>query len=219
MNKIIGMFNHTKKFAAFSNIAEGTHAGCVSLKAAEDINNPYLLVKLDDSGEAVVVCAADELPIGVCADECDINENVAVMLAGSAESSFLCKCATDVDAGDTLYSYDGGKVSNVSTSGCYKIGVALTSAQTDALVEVDTQGFGTRPSQISDSGVYDWQASDTEEILEASVSEDDIVIASIAQVGANEKSVSAQIVENGIKFVLDSAGSTNTKVSWIIVRK
>ena len=38
MNKIIGMFNHTKKFAAFSNIAEGTHAGCVSLKAAEDIN-------------------------------------------------------------------------------------------------------------------------------------------------------------------------------------
>ncbi len=220
MNKKNSMENHTKNIEAFSNIAEGTHAGSITLKAGEDIDNSHLLVKLDDSGEAIVACSASDLPIGVCPDECDINAPVSVLLAGSAESSFLCRCATDVDAGDILYTHSGGKVSNVAHSGCYKVGVALSNAQIGGLVEVDTQGFGTRAMQISDGGIYNWAGNSTTETLAISdVQEGDIVIASIAEIGGSETTVSAQAVENGITFVLDTAGTSSTKISWIVIGK
>ncbi len=218
MIKIMNVTKHNAN--AFSNIAEGTHAGSITLIASEDIETSHLLVKLDDSGEAIAVCSTNDLPIGVCPDECDINERVSVLLAGSAESSFLCRCATDVDAGDTLYTHSGGKVGNVSSGDCFKIGIALTSAQSGGIVEVDTQGFGTRAMQIADAGIYNWQGNGpTETIAMSDVDENDIVIASLAQIGGEETRVSAIANENGVTFTLDKAGTSDTKISWIIIRK
>ena len=204
-----------------ANIAEGTHAGSITLKAAEDIDSAYLLVCLDDTGNAINICQAEEMPIGVCTDECDINENVSVALAGSAESTFLCRCATDIDAGQTLYSTSGGKVSNVANGVCYKIGIALTSAQEGSLVEVDTQGFGTRALQIADGGIYIWSSSGTEESMpHPSVLEGDAVIATVATSTNGEKLVSATAQDNAIKFTLDNEGTAQTtKISWLIVNK
>ena len=211
--------NYTKNI--FANIAEGTHRGSITLKAAEDIDASYLLVCLDDSGNAVNICQAETMPIGVCTDECDINDDVAIALAGSAESTFLCRCANDIDAGDTLYSTSGGKVSNVAVGACYKIGIALTSSQEGGLVEVDTQGFGTRALQIANGGTYIWVGNSSEEIMQCpSVSENDFVIASITTSANGEMLESAIAQDNGIKFSLTENGQAQTtKISWIIVNK
>ncbi len=204
---------------AFSNIAEGTHSGSITLKAAEDINDAHLLVSLDDSGEAVNICSASTMPIGVAVDECDINDNVAVVLAGSAKSSFLCKCNTNVNAGDVLYTSSGGKVSNQRQSGSYKVGVALTNASMGCIVEVDTQGFGTSAIQFTNAGIHIWNTSQTEETIDVeNVSDGDIVVASFYNIGGTEKTISATASFGKVKFTLDTAGTPNaTKISWATI--
>ena len=152
ISKLLKLFAGIKS-PAFSNIAEGTHAGSLTLTAAEDIDSPYLLVKIDDTGNAVEICTAADLPVGLALDECDMGEGVAVALPGCAESTFMCRAASDVDAGDEVFTAADGKVANTATGSCYKVGVAINAAQAGALVEVDPQGFGTRPNQIAESGI------------------------------------------------------------------
>lgn len=209
------------KAPAFSNIAEGTHAGSITLKAAEDINSAHLLVKLDDTGNEIQVCSATDLPVGVCPDESDMGDSVAVNLSGSAESTFTCRAATDIDAGDELYTAAGGKVTAVASPSCYKVGVALTSAPAGSVVEVDTQGFGTRAFQVAECGVYVWKGATKEETLEVDGAKTgDFVAAAFAAVGASEKTVCATADENSVKFKLDANGTANTtKISWIIIKK
>ena len=208
-----------RKTTIFPNIAEGTHSGSISLYAAEDINSSYLLVSFDDSGEAVVVCSGSSLPIGVAVDECDINEQVTVAFAGSAESTFLCRCATDINVGDELYTTSGGKVTNVPSVTSYKVGVALNSSCIDGIVEVDTQEFASKATQPSNAGIHTWTTSDKNETIEVeNISEGDIVIATFNSIGGSEKVVSASTRNGEIKFTLDVAGTPNqTKISWITI--
>ncbi|MBO5255772.1 MAG: DUF2190 family protein [Opitutales bacterium] len=208
-----------RKTIIFPNIAEGTHAGSISLNAAEDINNSHLLVSFDDSGESIVVCSGSSLPIGVALDECDINERVTVALAGSAESTFMCRCATDINAGDELYTTLGGKVTNIPSVTSYKVGVALNSSSIDGVVEVDTQEFASKATQASNAGIHIWTTSDKNETIEVeNISEGDIVIATFKAIGGSEKVVSASAGNGEIKFTLDVAGTPNqTKISWITI--
>ncbi len=203
---------------AFSNIAEGTHAGSATFTAAEDIDNSQLLVALDDSGEAVKICSATDAPIGVCVDECDINDKCAVALAGSAESTFLCRCAKAVDAGDPVFTADGGKVSPSAANGSFKVGVALTSGQIGDIIEVDTQCFGGRALSVSNGGTYKWKGATTSEKMQIEgVTADSLVFATIAVKGGSETAVRA-VAENGaITFALDAAGTTSTKIAWITI--
>lgn len=209
------------KSPAFSNIAEGTHAGSLTLTAAEDIDSPYLLVKIDDSGNAVEICTAADLPVGLALDECDMGEGVAVALPGCAESTFMCRAASDVDAGDEVFTAADGKVANTATGSCYKVGVAINAAQAGALVEVDPQGFGTRPNQIAESGMYVWQGSGAEETMTlAGAAEGDLAIASIAAAGGTETAVVASVSEDSIKFKLNASGTAgSTKIAWVIIKR
>ena len=209
------------KSPAFSNIAEGTHAGSLTLTAAEDIDSPYLLVKIDDTGNAVEICTAADLPVGLALDECDMGEGVAVALPGCAESTFMCRAASDIDAGDEVFTAADGKVANTATGSCYKVGVAINAAQAGALVEVDPQGFGTRPNQIAESGMYVWQGSGAEETMTlAGAAEGDLAIASIAATGGTETAVVASVSEDSIKFKLNASGTAgSTKIAWVIIKR
>lgn len=220
ISKLLKLFAGIKS-PAFSNIAEGTHAGSLTLTAAEDINSPYLLVKIDDTGNAVEICTAADLPVGLALDECDMGEGVAVALPGCAESTFMCRAASDVDAGDEVFTAADGKVTNTATGSCYKVGVAINAAQAGALVEVDPQGFGTRPNQIAESGMYVWQGSGAEETMTlAGAAEGDLAIASIAAAGGTETAVVASVSEDSIKFKLNASGTAgSTKIAWVIIKR
>lgn len=220
ISKLLKLFAGIKS-PAFSNIAEGTHAGSLTLTAAEDIDSPYLLVKIDDSGNAVEICTAADLPVGLALDECDMGEGVAVALPGCAESTFMCRAASDIDAGDEVFTAADGKVANTATGSCYKVGVAINAAQAGALVEVDPQGFGTRPNQIAESGMYVWQGSGAEETMTlAGAAEGDLAIASIAAAGGTETAVVASVSEDSIKFKLNASGTAgSTKIAWVIIKR
>ena len=220
ISKLLKLFAGIKS-PAFSNIAEGTHAGSLTLTAAEDIDSPYLLVKIDDTGNAVEICTAADLPVGLALDECDMGEGVAVALPGCAESTFMCRAASDVDAGDEVFTAADGKVANTATGSCYKVGVAINAAQAGALVEVDPQGFGTRPNQIAESGMYVWQGSGAEETMTlAGAAEGDLAIASIAAAGGTETAVVASVSEDSIKFKLNASRTAgSTKIAWVIIKR
>ena len=220
ISKLLKLFAGIKS-PAFSNIAEGTHAGSLTLTAAEDINSPYMLVKIDDTGNAVEICTAADLPVGLALDECDMGEGVAVALPGCAESTFMCRAASDVDAGDEVFTAADGKVANTASGSCYKVGVAINAAQAGALVEVDPQGFGTRPNQIAESGMYVWQGSGAEETMTlAGAAEGDLAIASIAAAGGTETAVVASVSEDSIKFKLNASGTAgSTKIAWVIIKR
>ena len=220
ISKLLKLFAGIKS-PAFSNIAEGTHAGSLTLTAAEDINSPYLLVKIDDTGNAVEICTAADLPVGLALGECDMGEGVAVALPGCAESTFMCRAASDVDAGDEVFTAADGKVANTASGSCYKVGVAINAAQAGALVEVDPQGFGTRPNQIAESGMYVWQGSGAEETMTlAGAAEGDLAIASIAAAGGTETAVVASVSEDSIKFKLNASGTAgSTKIAWVIIKR
>ena len=146
---------------------------------------------------------------------------MSVALHGCAESTFVCKTAASVSAGDSLYTSAGGKVSPVAADGSYKVGVALCSAASGCPVEIDPQGFGERAWQVYSCGIYAWTgASATETLQSAELTSDDVVFASITSAGGSAKSVSAAASESGITFTLDANGTASeTKIAWMILRK
>ena len=206
---------------AFCNIAEGTHAGSVTMVAGENIESPNLLVKAGEAENLVVVASAEDAPIGVCGDEGTKGETVGVYLPGSAESTFIGVAASSVNMGDSLYTAAGGKVSTVAADGCRKVGVALCSAVVGGVVEVDPQGFGERAWQICACGIHIWKgSSESESASVADVKSSDMVFASIAAAGGAEKTVKAEASEGNIAFTLDASGTAETtKISWIAIRK
>ncbi len=223
-NKIMGAFGvafGACRKRAFCNIAEGTHAGSVTMVAGENIESPNLLVKAGSADNLVLIASAEDAPIGVCGDEGAKGETVGVYLPGSAESTFICVAASSVNMGDSLYTAAGGKVSTVASDGCRKVGVALCSASSGGVVEVDPQGFGERAWQICACGVHVWEGSSSSEAAAApDVKSSDIVFASISAAGGSEKNVGAQASEGNVTFTLDANGTAGTtKISWIAIRK
>jgi len=209
------------KSHAFCNIAEGTHAGSITMVAGENIESSNLLVKAGSLENEVLVANASDKPIGVCGDEGSKGETVGVYLAGAAESTFICVTSSDVSSGDSLYTSAGGKVSTIAADGCYKVGVALCNATTGGVVEIDPQGFGQRGWQICACGVHTWTgATDSETLTAGEIAATDIVYASMAATAGTEKVKSACASDGAIAFALDSNGTAaTTKIAWIAIRK
>lgn len=217
LSKVKAVFQNMR----FCNIAEGTHAGHITLAAKSDIPQANLLVKLVN-GQAEVAQANDK-PIGVCTDCADAGDVLDVALAGCAESTLMCVAATSIEAGDVVYSQNYGKVGTSLQDGAFKVGVALTSATSGSAVEIDPQGFGGRGAEIVACGAYSWQGSSNKNSLAfSSIKEGDIAFASIAKAGASEKAVNASISaqKDAIEFTLDSNGvNSQTTINWILIRK
>lgn len=210
-----------KQCECFANIAEGTHSGYITMTAAANIAKSNLLLRQNSQG-TVKVAMKGEMPIGTSCDCAEQGESLGVILAGVAEQTVLCVAASAVEAGDTLYGADNGKVSASAAANAYKIGVALNAAPIDGIVEVLPQGFGSLAYQTCAAGVYVWEAATATESMEMpSLKEGDIVVASLYAAGASEKSVIASIDSENkkITFKLDANGTANTtKVCWILMR-
>ena len=205
----------------FSNIAEGTHAGSVTMTAGESIDTPHLIVAVGSFQNEIVIAGATSKPVGVC-DDCGAEgERLPVILGGCSGSTLMCVSATTIEAGDSLYTADSGKVSNVAADGSYKIGVALCPSSAGCVVEVDPQGFGTAAFRLYAGGIYAWQGSDSAETLEVNgLSSADIVFASLQESSSGVSSVKASAGDGGINFTLNAAGSAGTeKIVWMVIRK
>lgn len=217
LSKIKAGFQNTR----FCNIAEGTHAGHITLVAKSDIAQANLLVKLVN-GQAEIA-QANDIPVGVCTDCADAGDVLDVALAGCAESTLMCVASTSIEAGDVVYSQNYGKVGTSSQGGAFKVGVALTSATSGSVVEIDPQGFGSRCAEIVACGTHSWQGSSNKNSLPvASIKDGDIAFATIAKAGASEKAVNAAISsqKDAIEFSLDSNGvNSQTTINWILIRK
>jgi len=224
LNTVGILFASVKKSAqmnAFANIAEGTHAGQITMTAAEQIISPNLLVKADSQG-CVKIANAGEKPIAVTQDSAENGDILAVYLPGCASSTVLCVAASSIQNGDTVYGSVAGKVTSTPVAGAYKIGIALNDASPSCIVEVDPQGFGSRACEVISCGLYDWiGTTNTNSLTLDNLKETDAVIATLSSTTSSEKNVSAKInaTQDGIDFTLDSAGGASTKVSWIILRK
>jgi hypothetical protein len=208
------------KSVAFCNIAAGTHAGHITMSAAIDIDSANLIVKFTEGG--IAPANIGDIPAGVCTDCGDAGDILDIALPGCAESSFLCVSDSSVNAGDSLYTANGGKVSVHVSAGAYKVGVALSSAIGGGIVEVDPQNFGSSAYKLAAGGAYVWSTSGKTEILEIpGLSENDIVIASIGKYAGSERNVFAKILPetSSVEFTLDQNGSANnTQINWIIAR-
>lgn len=217
--KLSGFAKAFGKESAFCNIAEGTHAGHITVVAKNAIAAANLVVKFDQGG--IAVANVGDVPAGVCTDSGDAGDILDVALPGCAESSFICISGTDVKEGDNLYTSNAGKVVKRATIGSFKVGVALTSAPAGGMVEVDPQGFGTSSYNIIGCGLHTWGTNTvTDRATVTGALDTDIVIASIGTIGGNEKYVTSKINTIGeIVFYLDATGTKGqTTINWIIAR-
>ena len=207
--------------SSFCNIAEGTHAGSMTFTAGENIDDANLIVKAGALAGQVETADAADKPVGVSADEAAEGEAVSVLLAGCAESTFMCRAASDISAGQTVYTAAAGKVSAIAADGAYKIGVALTEATSGCAVEIDPRGFGERAWQVYACGSHTWTGStNSENVPVAGTLSGDIVFASIQSAGGSEKSARASASTDAVVLSLDAAGTAgSTKIAWIIIRK
>lgn len=219
ISRAIARMNFGKQ--SFCNIAEGTHAGSITMKAGESIDSQNLLVCAGTNEGEFAIASAAKKPIGVCLDEGAKGDIMSVALAGCAESTFICKAAANISAGNPLYTSAGGKVSPTPSDGSYKVGVALCSAAAGCPVEIDPQGFGERAWQVYSCGIYVWTGSTASETLASDeLTANDIVFATITTAGGSEKCVKASASTSGLTFTLDAAGTASTtKIAWLILRK
>ena len=205
---------------AFCNIADGTHAGSITMKAVQNFGYSNLVAKLYANGEIKVANATDK-PFGVCTDEADAEDSVAVALPGCAESTFMCRAANEITAGSTVYTAAQGKVSSVAAGGSYRIGVAIADASANGIVEVDPVGFGEPAWAVVNAEITGWTNATSALSLSAPyIKNTDIVIATVQTAGGSENTVKATAGNCTVAFTLDANGvSGSTKISWIAIRK
>ncbi len=206
---------------AFCNIAEGTHAGSITMTAEESVDSANLVVKAGANEGGFKIAGAGDKPFGVCTDEGAAGERLAVLLAGCAESTVMCRAAGSIAAGATVYTAANGKVSATAGDGAYKVGIALCSAASGGTVEVDPRGFGESAWQLYSCGVHTWKSATSVDKLEcAELPTDAVVIASVQTAGGSEKTAKATVGETGITFTLDANGTSGTtKIAWIAIRR
>jgi hypothetical protein len=121
-----------------ANIADGTHTGSIS-RLADAAASEYILVKKGSDDNHVAVCGVADVPIGVLASVPEAAEDgVTVKLLGAAPSTVLMIASEAIAAGVEVYTAASGKVQDATTSiTYYKVGVSLTAAAANELIEVD----------------------------------------------------------------------------------
>lgn len=208
--------------AVFCNIAEGTHAGHISMVATSEIPQSNLLVKFANGG--IATCGLNDAPIGVCTDTGDAGEVLDVALAACAESTILCVASSQITQGDTVYTAAAGKVSALPSSGSFKVGLALNSTASGGIVEIDPQNFGTKAYQIFAAGTHTWAGGATvnDEILISSLKSSDSAFAVITDPGTSTATIVKASIDSEnskIKFTLNQNGvDDSTIINWMIVR-
>ncbi len=125
----------------FANIAQGTHAGYVTVTAASSFPGKYLLAKANASAGKVDPCGVSDCPAGVATDEADIGDPLALKLPGVSPQSVLITASGTLAAGAYIYAAANGRVQGEPTSAgtYYLVGRALTaSSGAGDQIEVET---------------------------------------------------------------------------------
>jgi len=114
----------------FANVAQGTHAGYVTVTAASAFSSKYLLAKADSTAGEVDPCGVSDCPVGVATDEADVGDPLALKILGVSPQSVLVTANGAIAAGSYLYAAASGCVQGEpSAAGTYYlVGRALTAA-------------------------------------------------------------------------------------------
>jgi hypothetical protein len=115
---------------AFSNIAQGTHAGYVTVTAASVFTSKYLLAKADSTAGEVDVCGASDCPVGIATDDASVGDPLALKILGVSPQSVLVTASGAFAAESYLYTAANGQVQTEPTTAgtYYLIGRALNAA-------------------------------------------------------------------------------------------
>jgi hypothetical protein len=125
----------------FANIAQGTHAGYVTVTAASAFTSKYLLAKADATAGQIDVCGVSDCPVGIATDEADVGDPLALKILGVSPQSVLVTASGAFAAESYLYTAANGEVqTEPATAGTYYlIGRALNAATAAGdLVEAET---------------------------------------------------------------------------------
>jgi len=125
----------------FANIAQGTHAGYVTVTAASAFTSKYLLAKADATAGQIDVCGVSDCPVGIATDEADVGDPLALKILGVSPQSVLVTASGAFAAESYLYTAANGEVqTEPATAGTYYlIGRALNAATVAGdLVEAET---------------------------------------------------------------------------------
>jgi hypothetical protein len=114
----------------FANIAQGTHAGYVTVTAASAFTSKYLLAMADSTPGEIDVCGANNCPVGVATDEAAVGDPLALKILGVSPQSVLVTANGAFAAESYLYTAANGQVqTEPATAGTYYlIGRALNAA-------------------------------------------------------------------------------------------
>ncbi len=125
----------------FANVAQGTHAGYVTVTAASAFSGKYLLAKADATAGEVDPCGASNCPVGIATDEADEGDPLALKILGVNPQSVLVTASGALAAGAYLYTAANGEVQGEPTTAgtYYLVGRALTAATAAGdLIEAET---------------------------------------------------------------------------------
>jgi len=114
----------------FANVAQGTHAGYITVTAASAFSGKYLLAKADATAGEVDPCGASDCPVGVATDEAAAGDPLALKILGVSPQSVLVTASGAIAAGAYLYAAASGCVQGEPSSAgtYYLVGRALTAA-------------------------------------------------------------------------------------------
>lgn len=120
----------------FANVVAGTvptHPGVVTREAEAAFSAKHLLVKKGTSDTQILLCGANDKPIGPVNDTGASGDDLPVNLLGGAPATRIVVASEAITVGTDVFTAAGGKVSTLSaTLGTYyKVGTALTAAAAD----------------------------------------------------------------------------------------
>jgi hypothetical protein len=125
-----GLSSRRSRRPVFANVADGTHAGAITVTANAVFSNKYLLAKADSTPGEVDVCGASDIPVGVATDEAAVGDILALKLlaVGAQTTRMVASAAIAADA--LLYTAANGQVQTEPTTAgtYYLVGRSLTAA-------------------------------------------------------------------------------------------
>lgn len=127
--------------------AQTYHDGIITRTVESAVTSRYLLAKAGTSSTAADIADATDRPLGVYIDSADsVGDICPILLFGCPPHTMLMVPSVAITQGDVLYTGDSGKVTNVSSTGAYAVGIALTDGVAEGVVEVDPRAPVTAES-------------------------------------------------------------------------
>ncbi|HNY41630.1 MAG TPA: DUF2190 family protein [Bryobacteraceae bacterium] len=203
-----------------------SHGADINRVLDADVSTRWLLAKQGIAANSVAVCGATDRPIGIMDDVGEAGESITMLLLGTAPRTLPGVAAVSIAVGDKLYTAAGGKVTNVSATGVYVLGHALTASPADGIVEIDplapTQVAAEPPTAshyVFAAGIHTWAGgADTTD----SISIDGLTAADVILVtSATGPAVASAVKGTGetIDVTLASAGTNGTtKLNYGVLR-